>query len=140
MFQPPYQSNRRDSQEPSADQPLASDLLEALPDAVVAVNQEGTIVQVNSQVSDLFGYEPRALIGQKIELLVPERYRSKHRMDRHSYVRTPKTRRMGADLNLYGRRKNGSEFPVEISLSPVVTDRGTFVLSAIRDISSSQAN
>jgi PAS domain S-box len=136
MFQPPYQSNRHDSPEPSTDQPLASDLLEALPDAVVAVNQEGTIVQVNSQVSDLFGYEPRALIGQKVELLVPERYRSQHRNDRHSYVRTPKTRRMGADLNLHGRRKNGSEFPVEISLSPIVTDKGTFVLSAIRDISS----
>jgi PAS domain S-box-containing protein len=139
MFQPPYQSNRRDSSEPisaAADQPIAGDLLEALPDAVVAVKQDGTIVQVNSQVSDLFGYEQRALIGQKIELLVPERYRSQHRSDRHSYARTPKPRRMGADLNLHGRRKNGSEFPVEISLSPIVTDKGTFVLSAIRDISS----
>src|ERR1700680_931741 len=114
---------------------LSSDLLETLPDAVVAVDGDGTIVQVNSQAQDLFGYDRDELIGQKIEMLVPERYRRQHHHHRDKCVQTPKTRRMGADLDLYGKRRNGTEFPVEISLSPVSTESGAFVLSAIRDIS-----
>jgi PAS domain S-box-containing protein len=113
---------------------LSADLLEALPDAVVAVDRDGTIVQVNSQTEDLFGYERDELIGQKVEMLVPETYRRQHHQHRESFAQTPKMRRMGADLDLYARRRNGSEFPVEISLSPVSTERA-FVLSAIRDIS-----
>ena len=111
------------------------DLLEALPDAIVAVDHDGTIVQVNSQARELFGYDRGELIGQKVELLVPESYRGKHRHRREKYAEAPKTRRMGAELDLYGRRRNGSEFPVEVSLSPVSTEKGAFVLSAIRDIS-----
>ena len=114
---------------------LSSDLLETLPDAIVAVDREGTIVQVNSQTQELFGYDREELIGQKIEMLVPEGYRSKHHHHRQKFVETPKARRVGADLNLYGRRRNGLEFPVEISLSPVASEKGMFVLSAIRDIS-----
>jgi hypothetical protein len=114
---------------------LSSDLLEALPDAVIAVGPDGTILQVNSQAQDLFGYEREELMGQKVEMLVPQSYRSGHHKHRQNYAEAPKTRRMGADLELYGRRRNGSEFPVEISLSPVSTKSGTFVLSAIRDIS-----
>ncbi len=114
---------------------LSADLLEALPDAVVAVDRDGTIVQANSQTEDLFGYERDELIGQKVEVLVPESYRRRHHEHRETFAQTPKTRRMGADLDLYARRRNGSEFPVEISLSPVSTEKGTFVLSAIRDIS-----
>ena len=114
---------------------LSSDLLETLPDAVVAVDQTGTIVQLNSQTQELFGYDRDQLMGQKIEMLVPDRYRRQHQHHRKNFAEVPKTRRMGADLDLYGRRRNGSEFPVEISLSPVSTERGTFVLSAIRDIS-----
>ena len=114
---------------------LSTDLLEALPDAIVAVDHDGTIVQVNSQTQELFGYLRDELIGQKIEMLVPERYRRQHHHHRETFAETPRTRRMGADLDLYGRRRNGSEFPVEISLSPVSTEKGTFVLSAIRDIS-----
>src|SRR5271165_2596539 len=114
---------------------LSSELLETLPDAIVAVDRDGTIVQVNSQTQVLFGYERDELIGQKVELLVPGRYRRQHHQDRQNYAETPKTRRMGANLELYGRRRNGSEFPVEISLSPVPTGHGTLVLSAIRDIS-----
>lgn len=114
---------------------LSTDLLEALPDAVIAVDHEGTIVQVNSQTQALFGYDRDELIGQKVEMLVPESFRQQHHHHRDNFARAPKTRRMGADLDLYGRRRNGSEFPVEISLSPIVTDRGSFVLSAIRDIS-----
>ena len=114
---------------------LSSDLLETLPDAIVAVDRDGTIVRVNSQAQELFGYDRDELIGQKVEMLIPESYRRKHHHHRENFAETPKTRRMGADLDLYGRRRNGSEFPVEISLSPVSTENGTFVLSAIRDIS-----
>ncbi len=118
-----------------ADVLLSSDLLETLPDAIVAIDREGTIVQINSQTQSLFGYTRLELIGQKVEILVPEASHAQHHQHRASFAETPKTRRMGADLDLYGRRRNGSEFPVEISLSPLHTDKGLFVLSAIRDIS-----
>jgi PAS domain S-box-containing protein len=109
--------------------------LESIPDATVAVNQEGNIVQVNSQTEELFGYTREELIGQQIEMLVPERYRQRHHQHREGFTNQPKTRRMGAGLDLYGRRQDGTEFPVEISLSPVATGNGMLVLSAIRDIS-----
>src|SRR5580693_117255 len=118
-----------------ADVLLSSDLLETLPDAIVAVDQTGTVVQVNSQTQELFGYGRDELMGQKIEMLVPDRYRRQHQHHREHFAEAPKTRRMGADLDLYGRRRNGTEFPVEVSLSPVSTEKGVFVLSAIRDIS-----
>jgi PAS domain S-box-containing protein len=114
---------------------LSADLLEALPDAVVAVDRDGIIVQLNSQTQELFGYNRDELIGQNVEILVPETYRSQHHQHRENFAQTPKTRRMGAGLDLYGRRQNGSEFPVEISLSPVSTEKEWFVLSAIRDLS-----
>src|ERR1035438_10265003 len=114
---------------------LSTVLLETLPDAVIAVDHDGTIVQVNSKAQELFGYDRDELIGQKVEILVPESYRRQHHHHRQTFAQTPKTRRMGADLDLYGRRRNGSEFSVEISLSPVSTEKGAFVLSAIRDIS-----
>jgi len=114
---------------------FSSDLLETLPDAIVAVDRDGTIVQINSQTQALFGYTRDELIGQKIEILVPESYRRQHHHHRKDFAEAPKTRRMGANLDLSGRRRNGSEFPVEISLSPVTTEDGMFVLSAIRDIS-----
>jgi len=112
-----------------------TDLLEALPDATVAVDRDGTIVQVNTQAQELFGYTRDELIGQKVEMLVPDRYRGQHHHHREDFAQAPKTRRMGAELDLYGRRRNGSEFPVEISLSPVSDGKRTLVLSAIRDIS-----
>ncbi len=118
-----------------ADVLLSRGLLEALPDAFVAVDLDGTIVQANAQAQELFGYDRDELIGQKIEMLVPESYRRQHHQHRQTFAQNPKTRRMGADLDLYGRRRNGSEFSVEISLSPVSTEKGAFVLSAIRDIS-----
>jgi len=114
---------------------LSKDLLETLPDAIIAVDRDGTMVQVNSQAQELFGYDRDELIGQKIEMLVPESYRRQHHHHRENFADAPKTRRMGANLELYGRRRNGSEFPVEISLSPVSTEKGMIVLSAIRDIS-----
>ena len=117
---------------------LSPELLEALPDAVVAVDRDGAIVEVNSQAQELFGYERDELMGENIEILVPEGYRGRHRQHREKFSESPKTRRMGADLDLYGRRRNGTEFPVEISLSPVSTEKGICVLSAIRDISDRQ--
>jgi PAS domain S-box-containing protein len=114
---------------------LSSSILEAIPDAVAAVNQQGVIIQVNSQTETLFGYTREELIGQKIEMLVPERQRPQHHLHREQFHRQPKIRRMGSGLDLSGRRRDGSEFPVEISLSPVATGDGTIVLSVIRDIS-----
>ena len=92
-------------------------------------------MQVNSQAQALFGYDREELVGQKVELLVPDNYRGQHHRHREQFADAPKTRRMGANLDLYGKRRNGSEFPVEISLSPLSTEKGIFVLSAIRDIS-----
>jgi PAS domain S-box-containing protein len=114
---------------------LSPSILEAIPDALVAVNRQGVIIQVNSQTEALFAYTRDELIGQKIEMLVPERQRSEHDRHREQFHARPKIRRMGSGLDLYGRRRDGSEFPVEISLSPIGTDGGTMVLSVIRDIS-----
>ncbi len=99
------------------------------------MNQQGVIIQVNSQTEAMFGYTRDELIGQSIEMLVPERQRPHHDQHRAQYHERPKIRRMGTGLDLFGRRRDGSEIPVEISLSPVSHEGGTIVLSAIRDIS-----
>jgi PAS domain S-box-containing protein len=114
---------------------LAPSVLEAIPDALVAVNPQGVIIQVNSQTESLFAYTRDELIGQKIEMLVPERQRAGHGQHRADYHQKPKIRRMGSGLDLYGRRRDGTEFPVEISLSPIGIGDTMIVLSAIRDIS-----
>ncbi len=90
---------------------------------------------VNSQAERLFGYDPRELQGQSVEILLPSRLGAAHVAHRSNYFSQPRTRAMGAGLELYGRRKNGDEFPVEISLSPLATDEATLVMSAVRDIS-----
>jgi PAS domain S-box-containing protein len=119
---------------------LSPAILEAIPDAVVAVNRQGVIIQVNAQTEAMFSYTREELIGQSIEILVPERQRGDHHHHRDEYHAKPKIRRMGSGLDLYARKRDGSEFPVEISLSPVSTGNGAsgngmVVLSVIRDIS-----
>jgi formate hydrogenlyase transcriptional activator len=108
-------------------------LLELAPDAMVIVDRTGRIVVANSQTERMFGYAREELIGQRVEVLIPEELREAHVRHRADYDDAPRTRPMGANLELLGRRRDGSTFPVEISLSPI-EDEGHFVASAIRDV------
>ncbi len=109
-------------------------LLESAPDAMIIVDENGRIAIVNAQAEKMFGYGRAELLGKPIEHLLPERLRGRHRNHRQFYVQAPSVRPMGKGFELVGQRKDGSEFPVEISLSPVGSAHGRFVSSVIRDV------
>ncbi len=109
-------------------------LLESAPDAMVIVDRNGAISLVNSQTEKLFGYERGDLLGKSVEILLPDRFKDRHHEHRSGYFSDPHTRPMGVGLELYARRWDGSEFPVEISLSPMESEAGLLVTATIRDI------
>jgi len=110
-------------------------ILDASPDAILLVDGTGRIVRANDRVTDLFGYEPRELVGDDIERLVPEDVRESHVADRDAYFDSPEVRPMGASVELSGLHCDGSTFPVDVSLSPVTLDGETFAVAVVRDVS-----
>ncbi|HXW82100.1 MAG TPA: PAS domain S-box protein [Acidimicrobiales bacterium] len=114
--------------------------LSLMPDAAVAVDRRGTIVAVNERTEAFFGYSANELEGKPLEVLVPERFRHPHRRHRAEFMSEPHARPMGAGLDLYARRRDGSEFPVDISLAPISGGQGSLVVAAVRDITERKAS
>lgn len=110
---------------------ISSAIIENLPDAIVVGDQDGTIFQINREAELIFGYPRKELLGQKVEILMPEEYRDNHPKHREGFTDNPRTRPMGTG-QLFGRRRDGKKFPAEISLSPIPTERGLFVIVVIR--------
>ena len=110
-------------------------LFQSAPDAIVTVDADGRIERANDQAESMFGYTRQELIGQRIEMLIPARFQMQHAQHRTNYMLQSRMRAMGVGLELYGRRKNGAEFPVDIMLSPVQTQQGRSVIAVVRDIS-----
>lgn len=113
-------------------------LLDVLPDAMVVVDATGHIVGMNAQTEELFGYRQKELLARPVEVLLPDRVHRAHEQHRAAYAASPRTRPMGIGLELYGRRQDGTEFPVEISLSRLQTEEGLLVIAAIRDATARQ--
>lgn len=130
-----YQGVARDITERKRLEAKFRGLVESAPDAIVIVDSDGKIVIVNSQTEKTFGYAREALLGQPVEILIPHRYHDSHRNFRGGFVGDPHTRPMGSGWDLFGLRQDGSEFPVEITLSPLQTDEGVLISASIRNIS-----
>lgn len=113
--------------------------LESVPDAIVLIEQNGSIKYVNFQTEVLFGYNKFEIIGNKIELLMPSRFKHSHQKLRQNYMLNPKVRRMGTDMELFAKHKNQSEFPVEVSLSNLETEEGILICASIRDVSNQKS-
>jgi PAS domain S-box-containing protein len=128
-------STLREQTESTKVESIFRNLLEAAPDAMVVVNGEGQMIFVNARTEALFGYPQDELLDQTVELLVPSRYRGTHKDHRQKFSAEKRARAMGEGAELFGRRSDGTEFPVEISLSPLQTEDGVLVVSAIRDVS-----
>src|SRR5262249_2630294 len=124
----------RDITERKRSQDRFRGLLESAPDAMILVDADGAIVLANARMESVFGYSRQELVGMRVETMIPERHRAQHEQHRQGFFKTPAARPMGIGKSLYGRRKDGHEFPVEISLSPLETDEGILVAAAIRDI------
>lgn len=133
---------RKDDPSTSAEirsEDLVAAVVALMPDATVVVDSSGEILATNSRTDEMFGYREGELVGSRIETLVPERVRHRHRSHRAEYMETVRPRPMGIGLALSGRRYDGSEFPVDISLAPLPTDGGTLVVAAVRDVSRQRA-
>ena len=131
------EENRRIKQVSAAlrkNETMLQALFESAPDAVVVIDRDGRIVRVNGQVTLMFGYSQTELLGQQVEFLIPERFRERHRYQRRAFAELPYMRAMSPGNDLWGRRQDGSEFPVDINLGPVQTDDGLLVLATVRDI------
>jgi diguanylate cyclase (GGDEF)-like protein/PAS domain S-box-containing protein len=113
---------------------LFESLFASSPDAIVVVDREGCILEANPQIESIFGYTCSELLGRPVEILIPDRFRSVHATYRSEFAEQPRMRPMGTDRELYGRRKNGNEFPADIMLSPVEGAGGQLILGVIRDI------
>ncbi|MGB6688004.1 MAG: PAS domain S-box protein, partial [Terracidiphilus sp.] len=114
-------------------------LFEISPDAFLITDPEGVIRGANPRAAELFGYTQAELLGRPVESLVPERFRGRHPAHRENYNAHPRARQMGAAMNLFARRKDGTEVPVDIMLKPVKTPSGTIVISIIRDVTEQRA-
>ena len=110
-------------------------LVESMPIAVVIVDASGHIVYVNARLEAMFGYEHEELLGQVVEALIPQRYHHSHVDYRHGYMRSQHVRSMGSGMDLAGRRKDGTEFPLEVGLSPMEVGEETYTVATITDIS-----
>ncbi|KPJ90011.1 MAG: hypothetical protein AMS18_11790 [Gemmatimonas sp. SG8_17] len=123
---------------PAPDRFAFSRFIDTLPDAIVIVDRNGRIVDLNIQAVGLFGYARSELLGEPVEMLLPEQIRSRHVGERERYNESPHVRPMGAGKSLLARRKDGQEFPVEISLGPYQSEDGPLVVSTIRDLTARQ--